>query len=47
MHIRQEEYMFDYVKEKILSYLLIEEFYTQLPILSFREFDFLFELLFS
>ena len=42
MHISQEEYTFEYVKEKLVSYYLIEDFYANLPILSFIEFDLLF-----
>ncbi len=47
MHIKQEEYTFEYVKEKMISYFVMEEFYFKLPLLSFSEFELLFHLLFS
>lgn len=41
MHIKQEEYTFEYVKEKIISYFIIEEFYKMMPILTWFEFELL------
>lgn len=47
MHIEQEEYTMEYIKEKMLSYVILENFFFTLPFLTEFEFDFLLTLVFS
>jgi len=46
MHIKQEEYTFDYVKEKLITIYLEEEFLKEYKILSLIGFDAFFKLCF-